>query len=589
MTTTASQESISLRIPTADDGPAMWRLAERIGLDINSAYAYLLVGTHWAPTSVVAYMGDTIVGFVAAYRPPTHDDALFVWQVGSAPEARGRGLARQMVREILARSSCRSVRWIEATVTPTNEASKRLFASIARSLETSIAISPCFTAEQFPGDHAAEELHRIGPITQRHVVEDTREATQVFREHESAVRSYCRSFPTVFDRAEGHLLIDEEGRQYLDFFAGAGVVSYGHNPPELRQAIMAHLERGGITHGLDMYTTGKRAFLRAFVDRVLAPRNLDYRIMFPGPTGTNAVEAAIKLARLVTGRETIVAFTKGFHGMTLGALAVTGNESKREGAGVPLPYTQHMPFAGYFGDADTLSYFERYLVDTSSGVDVPAAVIVETVQGEGGVNVASNEWLARLQSLCRRHKILLIVDEIQVGCGRTGPFFSFEPSGIVPDIVTLSKALSGYGLPFALTLIRPDLDIWEPAKHNGTFRGFQLAMVSATAALERYWSDDSLSREVVAKGEHVRERLTAMAASHAIVTDVRGRGLIAGMELAGDRASALSRACFERGLIIETSGPRGEVLKLLPPLTIDRAALDAGLDIIEAGLKAVDR
>jgi diaminobutyrate-2-oxoglutarate transaminase len=416
--------------------------------------------------------------------------------------------------------------------------------------------------------------------------DDITDANRVFHDHESAVRSYCRSFPVVFDTAREHLLIDESGREFIDFFAGAGVMAYGHNPPALRQALVAHLERGALTHGLDMYTVTKRAFLERFVDLVLKPRELDYRVMFPGPTGTNAVESAIKLARLATGREGIVAFTKGFHGMTLGALAVTGNEFKRTGAGVPLSHTMHMPYDGYFEGVDTIAYFEKYLSDTSSGMHVPAAVIVETVQGEGGVNAASVEWLRSLADLCRRYDILLIADDIQVGCGRTGPFFSFEQAGIKPDLVTLSKALSGYGLPFALTLIRSDLDIWEPARHNGTFRGHQLAMATASAALDLYWRDDTLSRAVADKGALVRERLEQMAARHDAVREVRGRGLILGLVLEGELAGALSAEAFERGLIAETSGPRGEVLKLLPPLTIETAALEAGLDILAEALRA---
>ncbi|MGD8860572.1 MAG: diaminobutyrate--2-oxoglutarate transaminase [Myxococcales bacterium] len=580
-------DDVSFRVPTPDDAAALHALCQRVGLDLNSAYAYLLVSSHWADTSVVAELDGKIAGFVSGYRPPSHDDAYFVWQVGSAPEARGRGLARRMILEVLGRDACRGVRYIEATVTPDNEASQRLFASVARELDTAIEVSPHFRADQFPGDHAAEELHRIGPIARRQVDPVRDEATRVFREHESAVRSYCRSFPAVFDRAEGHELIDEHGKRYIDFFAGAGVMSYGHNPPELREALAAYIERGGLTHGLDLYTVAKRDFMQSFVDRILEPRDMDYRVMFPGPTGTNAVESAIKLARLYTGRETIVAFTEGYHGMTLGALAATGNESKREGAGIPLPFTQHMPFDGYFGDADTIAYFEKYLADTSSGVDVPAAAIVETVQGEGGVNVSSHEWLKRLSDLCRRFGILLIVDDIQVGCGRTGPFFSFEPSGVKPDIITLSKAMSGYGLPFALTLMRPDLDIWTPAKHNGTFRGHQLAMVTAAVALQKFWSDDALARDVQAKGEHALKRLQEMGSRHDFVRDVRGRGLILGMELEGDLADRLSAACFQHGLIVETCGPRSEVLKLLPPLTIERAALDAGLDVIETALEGL--
>ncbi len=229
---------------------------------------------------------------------------------------------------------------------------------------------------------------------------------------------------------------------------------------------------------------------------ILKPREMDYKVMFPGPTGTNAVEAALKLARKVTGRTNVIAFTNGFHGMTLGSLALTGNAGKRTGAGVSLTDTTHMPFCGYFGmDTDTIEVLEGYLRDGSSGIEQPAAFVVETVQAEGGVNVASREWLGRLSALAKELGALLIVDDIQVGCGRTGPFFSFEPAGISPDIICLSKSLSGYGLPLAVTLMKPEIDQFEPGEHNGTFRGHNPAFVTAAAALETYWTSNELSKQ----------------------------------------------------------------------------------------------
>ncbi|MFD1833431.1 diaminobutyrate--2-oxoglutarate transaminase, partial [Streptomyces desertarenae] len=248
--------------------------------------------------------------------------------------------------------------------------------------------------------------------------------------------------------------------------------NYGHNNPVLKRALLDYLERDGVTHGLDTHTVAKREFLEAFHRTVLAPRGLDHKVMFPGPTGTNAVEAALKLARKVKGRESIVSFTNAFHGMTLGSLAVTGNAFKRAGAGIPLVHGTPMPFDNYLdGKVEDFLWFERLLQDPGSGLNRPAAVIVETVQGEGGINVARPEWLRALADLCHRWDMLLIVDDVQMGCGRTGPFFSFEEAGITPDIITVSKSISGYGLPMALTLFRPELDIWEPGEHNGTFRG----------------------------------------------------------------------------------------------------------------------
>ncbi|OPC78463.1 diaminobutyrate--2-oxoglutarate transaminase [Embleya scabrispora] len=404
----------------------------------------------------------------------------------------------------------------------------------------------------------------------------------VFERLESNVRSYCRTWPAVFDCAQGARLTDENGRSYLDFFAGAGSLNYGHNNPVLKRALIEYIERDGITHGLDMATTAKRAFLETFEDVVLRPRDLPYKVMFPGPTGTNAVEAALKLARKVKGRECVVSFTNSFHGMSLGALAVTGNAFKRAGAGIPLVHGAPMPFDHYFDDTiPDFLWFERLLEDRGSGLDVPAAVIVETVQGEGGVNVARAEWLRALRDLCRRYDILLIVDDIQMGCGRTGGFFSFEAAGIVPDIVTVSKSISGYGLPMSLCLFRTGLDIWQPGEHNGTFRGNNPAFVTATAALSAYWTDDRMEKQTRTHGERVEEFLTGLDETAAGNAKARGRGLVWGLEFADDtRAAKVCSRAFALGLLLETSGTRSEVVKLLPPLTISPDELGEGLDIL---------
>ncbi|MGW4975948.1 diaminobutyrate--2-oxoglutarate transaminase [Streptomyces mirabilis] len=403
----------------------------------------------------------------------------------------------------------------------------------------------------------------------------------VFETLESEVRSYCRSWPTVFDRARGSRMFDEDGHEYLDFFAGAGSLNYGHNNPVLKRALIDYLERDGVTHGLDMSTTAKRAFLEAFQNLVLRPRDLPYKVMFPGPTGTNAVESALKLARKVKGREAIVSFTNAFHGMSLGSLAVTGNAFKRAGAGIPLVHGTPMPFDNYFdGQVPDFLWFERLLEDQGSGLNQPAAVIVETVQGEGGINVARPEWLRALADLCRRRDMLLIVDDIQMGCGRTGAFFSFEEAGIVPDIVTVSKSISGYGLPMSLCLFKPELDIWEPGEHNGTFRGNNPAFVTAAAALETYWSDGSaMEKQTRARGEQIEQALISLTEENlADVKGYRGRGLVWGLEFhEKERAGRVGQRAFELGLLIETSGPESEVVKLLPALTITSDELDEGL------------
>ncbi len=403
----------------------------------------------------------------------------------------------------------------------------------------------------------------------------------IFDTLESDVRTYCRLFPRVFERALGSRLFDESGREYLDFFSGAGTLNYGHNNPRLKARLLEYIQRDGIAHSLDMATGAKREFLEQFQRVILQPRGLSYKVQFPGPTGTNAVEAALKLARKVTGRTNVLFFHNAYHGMTLGALAVTGNASKRKGAGVPLSHATPVPFDGDLGATDTIEHLRWMLENTSSGVDLPAAVIIETVQAEGGVRPASFPWLQRLEQLLRRHGVLLIVDDIQVGCGRTGTFFSFEQAGIVPDLICLSKSISGYGLPMALVLIRPELDVWAPGEHNGTFRGNNLAFVTGAAALS-YWEDDSFSQEIARKGDLVRRRLEEIAARYPEASaQARGRGLIQGLELADGLAERVVQLAFERGLVIEPVGPRDEVLKFLPPLVIDEASLEEGLGIVE--------
>ena len=412
---------------------------------------------------------------------------------------------------------------------------------------------------------------------------------RTFQRLESEVRGYSRSFPTIFTQAKGALLWDEQGREYIDFLSGAGTLNYGHNNSVLKKALIAYMEQDGLVHGLDMASKAKEEFLRTFDELILQPRGLQYKIQFTGPTGTNAVEAALKLARKVTKRTNVVSFTNGFHGVTLGAVAATANAHFRNAAGISLNHTTFMPYDGYMGDeTDTLEYFRRVLKDKSSGVDLPAAVIVETVQGEGGVNVASSEWLRKLQGLCREYSMVLIVDDIQTGCGRTGTFFSFEEAGIVPDMVTLSKSIGGYGLPMAIVLIKPALDQWNPGEHNGTFRGNNLAFVAATEALEHYWADAEFSDSVRHKSKVVRDRLKAISKRYPKDVSVRGRGLMQGLDCAGvQQAGEISQVAFGRGLVIETSGAEGQVVKLLPPLVIEEDVLGKGLDLLEESVEAV--
>ncbi|WP_067521307.1 diaminobutyrate--2-oxoglutarate transaminase [Endozoicomonas ascidiicola] len=406
----------------------------------------------------------------------------------------------------------------------------------------------------------------------------------IFDELESGVQSYARSFPRTFHRAQGEFLYDDAGNKYLDFLAGAGTLNYGHNHPVFKEALLEYIQADGITHGLDMHTRSKEAFLTAFAEKILKPRNLDYVVQFTGPTGTNAVEAAMKLARKVTGRTDVIAFTNGFHGVSLGSLAATGNSHHRGGAGISLSGVSRLPYDGYFdSNMDTTEYLDKVLGDGSSGVDLPAAVIVETVQGEGGINAASFDWLKNLEVVCRKYDILLIIDDIQAGCGRTGTFFSFEEAGIKPDIVTLSKSLSGYGLPFAVTLFRPELDQWQPGEHNGTFRGNNLAFVTAKAAIDLYWSDNRFAENIKKKSLYTANRLKNIAEHNGADTlTPKGRGMFCGIDCVdGELAGNITRNCFNNGMIIETSGPEDQVVKLLSPLIISEQNLKDGLDIIE--------
>ncbi|WP_045826268.1 diaminobutyrate--2-oxoglutarate transaminase [Teredinibacter turnerae] len=410
---------------------------------------------------------------------------------------------------------------------------------------------------------------------------------KIFDEIESEVQSYARSFPRIFHRAKGEYMWDEEGNRYLDFLAGAGTLNYGHNNPLFKQALLDYIEEDGVTHGLDLHTRAKGEFLQTLNDLILKPRNMEYMVQFTGPTGTNAVEAAMKIARNVTGQQNIVTFTNGFHGVSLGSLAATGNSHHRDAAGVSLSGTHRLPFDGYLGEnIDTTEYLDKVLGDSSSGINSPAAVIVETVQGEGGINAASIKWLQSLQTVCRKYGILLIVDDIQAGCGRTGTFFSFEEARIEPDIITLSKSLSGYGLPFAVVLMKPELDQWKPGEHNGTFRGNNLAFVTAKAALENYWADDAFSNEVKKKGDYITSRLDAIVAKYGNGSfSTRGRGMFRGINCVnGDIAGKITHLAFKKGLIIETSGADDQVVKFLCPLTISEENLKHGLDIVEEAI-----
>lgn len=404
---------------------------------------------------------------------------------------------------------------------------------------------------------------------------------------ESRVRTYSRSFPGVFTAARGAELVAEDGRTYLDFLCGAGALNYGHNHPRIKQAVLDHLAGDGLVHGLDLDTAVKRAFLDRLDEVVLRPRGLPHRVQFCGPTGANAVEAALKLARKATGRSAVVAFTGAFHGMSLGALSVSGRLAGGRAGGVSVPDVTFVPYEdGPGGRFDSVGHLERLLADEASGLPLPAAVIVESVQMDGGVYPASVGWLRDLRALTRRHGIPLVCDEIQSGCGRTGDFFGFEAAGIQPDLVTVSKSVGGLGLPLSLLLIRPDLDVWSPGEHTGTFRANQLALVAATAALE-LWTDPGFRAAELRSSRRLAEFRAELAALEPAL-GVRGRGMVAGLDTAGcggpGRAREVQRRCFADGLIVELCGRGDTVLKLLPPLTIEPGQLERGLAILRRAL-----
>ncbi len=419
------------------------------------------------------------------------------------------------------------------------------------------------------------------------ILERHTEQTAVFEKLESNVRSYCRFFPTVFTRAKGALLYDEQGRSYVDFLAGAGALNYGHNPDFIRQKLIDYLQADGIVQGLDLHTESKRSFLLAFDDVILLPRGLDYKIQFCGPTGANSVEASLKLARMATGRTNVASFTGGWHGMSTGCLAVTGNREHRSAAGVPLPFVTRIPFPlGPYPITNGLELMRSWFNDPSSGVELPAAVLLETVQAESGIYVAPTDWLIKLRELCDDFGILMIVDDVQAGCGRTGSFFSFERAGIVADIVCLSKSIGGYGLPMSLVLMKRSLDCWKPGQHTGTFRGNQLAFIAATAALEM-WKGQAFVERIAARAQLIEAFLLDRIVNINRDIMIRGLGMIWGIDLgkiAPESAKNVSRRCFERGLIIERCGRDDSTLKILPPLNIAEPHLLLGLSILEKAI-----
>jgi diaminobutyrate-2-oxoglutarate transaminase len=420
---------------------------------------------------------------------------------------------------------------------------------------------------------------------------------------ESNARSYPRWLPIAVRRASGSHLEDVDGNVYIDFLAGAGTLSLGHNHPELLAA--AHRQLEEFVHGLDLPTPVKAEFTRRQLDMLPASLRGRMKLHFCGPTGTNAVEAAIKLAKAHTGRADVIAFQGAFHGSTAGAQAVSGGVDVKESVSNLMPGVHFFPYSyclqcplGLRPDScatNCATYLERALDDSHSGIPKPAAIILELVQGEGGTIPATLEFARRVRDISRRHDILLIVDEVQTGCGRTGTWFAFERYGIEPDIIAASKGLSGIGMPVAVMLYDRRLDTWQPGTHIGTFRGNQLAFATGIAALDVIGRDGVLDN-VRVQGQLLRELLSALAAESPWIAEARGVGLMWGLELrgprtglaAGEMARAVQAAALRNGLILEVGGRDDCVLRLLPPLNVDSATVARAVEALEAALTEVD-
>ncbi|WP_433858570.1 diaminobutyrate--2-oxoglutarate transaminase family protein [Streptomyces kronopolitis] len=421
---------------------------------------------------------------------------------------------------------------------------------------------------------------------------------------ESAARTYARSLPIVPVRARGLTIEGADGRRYLDCLSGAGTLALGHNHPVVLEAIRTVLDSGAPLHILDLATPVKDAFITelfATLPKELAEKG---RIQFCGPAGTDAVEAAFTLVRTATGREGLMAFSGAYHGMTAQALAASGGARHTSVVRLPYPYDYRCPFGtGGERGAELAARWTRSLLDDQkSGVPGPAGMILEPVQGEGGVIPAPDSWLRRMRELTAERRIPLIVDEVQTGVGRTGAFWAIEHSGIVPDVLVLSKAIGG-SLPLAVIVYREELDAWQPGAHAGTFRGNQLAMAAGRATLA-YVRENGLDRRAGELGARMHARLTDLAAAHDCIGDVRGRGLMLGVEIVdreaeadatGARpadprlAAAVQHACLDRGLIVELGGRHSAVVRLLPPLTITDEQADAILDRLADALMAAVR
>lgn len=407
---------------------------------------------------------------------------------------------------------------------------------------------------------------------------------------ESNVRSYPRKLPLAIAKAKGCWVTDVEGNEYLDCLAGAGTLALGHNHPAVIEAIQDVLSSGLPLHTLDLTTPLKDAFTEELLS--FFPKD-QYRLQFCGPSGADGTEAAVKLAKTYTGRGNVIAFSGGYHGMTHGSLSMTGNLNAKNAvqnlmAGVqfmPYPHEYRCPL-GLGGEAGVEAltyYFENFIEDVESGVVKPAAVILEAIQGEGGVVTAPVKWLQKIREVTKKHGIVLILDEVQAGFCRSGKMFAFEYAGIEPDVVVMSKAVGG-SLPLAVLAIRKEFDAWQPAGHTGTFRGNQLAMATGYASL-KIMREQSLAQNALERGDFLQSELKKLAQQYPCIGNVRGRGLMIGIEIVDERqpqdrigaypaegnlAAAIQKACFNNKLLLERGGRGGNVVRILCPLIINQ-------------------
>jgi diaminobutyrate-2-oxoglutarate transaminase len=410
-----------------------------------------------------------------------------------------------------------------------------------------------------------------------------------FERYESGVRSYCRTFPMLIDRAQGSYVYDTQGNRWLDFLCGASSLNYGHNPLGLKRALLDYIERDGVVNALDLHTQAKERFLREFNRVILQPRGLNYRVQFCGPTGANSIEASLKLAKKYTGRKSVISFSNSYHGMSAGAMSVSSSFRRRNEEYLSPTWVNFLPFEGFTGLDNELELARTLLTRPGSGYGPPAAFILELVQGEGGVNVPSKRWVQEVYRLAKELKALFIVDDIQVGCGRTSRFFSFEHFDVVPDIVCLSKSISGYGFPMSILLLNPEIDVWAPGEHNGTFRGFAYSFVTATEALLQYWDQPEFTSSLEQSSKVLESHLDLLQAlAPSKIERIQQLGLIAGIKLRSpETAQKVQRRSFDDGLLVELCGPDSGTLKLLPPLTASVGELSTGMKILTAAFETV--